>query len=144
MAILYHEATRSFFNTATHAAKSIPADAGEISSALYVSLLAGQSTGKTIMLGEQGLPVLIDPVPDPDAPLHQERAWRDGELLAVMWLRDRHRDQLEIAESTTLTAEQFGALLLYMQALRDWPQSADFPDSQHRPLAPEWIAEQTQ
>lgn len=73
-----------------------------------------------------------------------ERAWRDTELASLIWLRDRHRDQLEIGGETTLTAEQFNELLVYMQALRDWPQSTDFPDSQHRPTAPDWIAEQTQ
>lgn len=73
-----------------------------------------------------------------------ERAWRDAELVAVMWLRERHRDQLEIEVETTLTAEQFKDLLVYMQALRDWPQSPDFPDSQHRPTAPPWLAEQSE
>lgn len=71
-----------------------------------------------------------------------ERSWRDGELLGVKWLRERHRDQLEIDVETTLTAEQFKELLVYMQALRDWPQSADFPDVQRRPAAPPWIVEQ--
>ncbi|MFJ2538480.1 hypothetical protein [Pseudomonas sp. NPDC087614] len=73
-----------------------------------------------------------------------EREWRDGAMSAVLWLRKRHRDQLEIEVGTTLSAEQFNELLVYMQALRDWPQSPDFPDSQHRPAALVWIAEQTQ
>lgn len=144
MAIFYHAATRSFFNTATHSAKSIPVDSVEISPTVHVSLLAGQSAGKTIQLDEQGQPVLIDPVADPDAQSNRERAWRDGELSAVMWLRDRHRDQLEISGSTTLTVEQFNELLMYMQALRDWPQSPDFPDSRHRPIALPWVFEQIQ
>lgn len=73
-----------------------------------------------------------------------ERKWRDAELASVVWLRERHRDQREIGGSTSLTGDQFVELLVYMQALRDWPQSADFPDSQYRPVAPPWIAEQTQ
>lgn len=72
-----------------------------------------------------------------------ERAWRDGELLSVKWLRERHRDQVEIAIDPTLSPEYFKELLVYMQALRDWPQSPDFPDSQHRPTEPLWLAEQT-
>ncbi|WP_449439565.1 phage tail assembly chaperone [Pseudomonas migulae] len=71
-----------------------------------------------------------------------EREWRDTELASLVWLRDRHRDQLEIEVDTTLSSEQFTELLVYMQALRDWPQSPDFPDSQHRPTAPAWIADQ--
>ncbi|MDF3135327.1 phage tail assembly chaperone [Pseudomonas extremaustralis] len=73
-----------------------------------------------------------------------ERSWRDGELASLMWLRERHRDQLEIGRETTLSAEQFTELLEYMQDLRDWPQSPDFPDIEQRPVPPAWIAEQTQ
>lgn len=71
-----------------------------------------------------------------------ERAWRDTELASLVWLRDRHRDQLEIEATTTLSGEQFTELLVYMQALRDWPQSQAFPDVGQRPTAPAWIAEQ--
>lgn len=73
-----------------------------------------------------------------------ERSWRDGELASLMWLRERHRDQLEISVDTTLTGEQFTELLHYMQDLRDWPQSPDFPALDHRPVAPAWIADQTE
>ena len=79
---------------------------------------------------------------EPSTLVNIEREWRDGALSAVLWLRERHRDQLELSDSATLTAEQFNELLVYMQGLRDWPQSPDFPDTQHRPTAPEWIAEQ--
>ena len=68
-----------------------------------------------------------------------ERAWRDAELAALVWLRDRHRDQLELGAATTLTPEQFGELLVFMQALRDWPQSAAFPDSSARPVPPAFL-----
>ncbi len=73
-----------------------------------------------------------------------ERSWRDGELASLMWLRERHRDQLEIGRETTLSAEQFTELLEYMQDLRDWPQSPDFPDIEQRPVPPVWIADQTE
>lgn len=71
-----------------------------------------------------------------------ERYWRDSQLSSVMWLRERHRDQQDLGGSTTLTAEQFQELLVFMQALRDWPQSDLFPDVEKRPVAPLWIAEQ--
>ncbi|WP_025128917.1 phage tail assembly chaperone [Pseudomonas sp. PH1b] len=82
--------------------------------------------------------------PSPISMTVEERKWRDGELSSVMWLRERHRDQLEIEAPATLTGEQFKELLVYMQALRDWPQSADFPDALRRPAAPPWIAEQVE
>lgn len=123
---------------------SMPADAVEISEALFLSAICNPEPGTILAHDEQGLPYLVD-APEPVQDLAaQERVWRDDELSSVMWLRERHRDQLEISESATLTAEQFTELLVYMQALRDWPQSLNFPDSQHRPTAPVWIAEQAQ
>ncbi|MCE4053466.1 phage tail assembly chaperone [Pseudomonas sp. Au-Pse12] len=73
-----------------------------------------------------------------------ERNWRDSELTSLKWLRERHRDQLEIQASTSIDREQFNELLVYMQALRDWPQSASFPDANFRPEAPSWLARQIQ
>ena len=66
-----------------------------------------------------------------------EREWRDAELEKMVWLRDRHRDQLEIGKETTLSVEQYGVLLVYMQALRDWPQAEAFPDPSGRPRIPQ-------
>lgn len=88
-----------------------------------------------------------DPVPLPlttEELAAAERSCRDKELARVAWLRDRHRDQMEISMASTLSSEQFVQLLVYMQALRDWPQSVGFPELSSRPVAPSWIAEQTQ
>ncbi len=73
-----------------------------------------------------------------------ERAWRDAELAGLAWLRDRHRDEVDMQLQTTLDAEQFIGLLSYMQALRDWPASPHFPDAEQRPQQPDWLADQTQ
>lgn len=73
----------------------------------------------------------------------EERAWRDAEVESVKWLRERHRDEMDLEIASTLTAEQFKELLTYLQALRDWPQSPDFPTLALRPIQPGWIAEQT-
>ncbi|CAH0275837.1 tail fiber assembly protein [Pseudomonas mediterranea] len=72
----------------------------------------------------------------------KERGWRDSQLHNVQWLRERHRDEVELGLSSTLTDEQFKELLIYMQSLRNWPQDAHFPQVQWRPSAPQWIAEQ--
>ncbi|WP_245704289.1 phage tail assembly chaperone [Pseudomonas defluvii] len=100
--------------------------------------------GKMRAHRQDGTPYLVDLVLTPEEVAALERAWRDSVLAQAVWLRDRHRDQLEIGGSTTLTAEQFQELLVYMQALRDWPQSPDFPLTEHRPVAPPWIVEQHQ
>lgn len=122
----------------------IPADAVLIPEERYTSVIANPLLGKVRGHDADGLPVLIDPAPPTASDLAEnERRWRDEALGAVVWLRDRHRDQLDIGAEPTLTTERFAELLTYMQALRDWPQSPDFPDSQHRPTAPDWIADQT-
>lgn len=118
-------------------------DAVEISEAVFLAVIANPASGK-IRSHVDGLPVLIDPPPaTADQLAELERTWRDTELLAVTWLRDRHRDQLDTSAQTTLSTEQFAELLAYMQSLRDWPQSEAFPDTTQRPTAPPWIAEQT-
>ncbi|ODB37740.1 hypothetical protein A9L43_22255 [Pseudomonas mosselii] len=71
-----------------------------------------------------------------------EREWRDAAVTAVLWLRERHRDEKDLQRSTTLTSAQFAELLNYLQALRDWPQSEAFPASQFRPESPSWVADQ--
>lgn len=73
-----------------------------------------------------------------------ERVWRDEQVDATEWLVTRHRDEQYMQLPTTLTAEQFAELLAYRQALRDWPQTEVFPDPTQRPVAPPWLAEQTQ
>jgi len=124
---------------------NMPADAVPISEEIYLSVIANPVSGKVRGHDAEGRPVLVDALPpDSEVLADIERQWRDGALSGVLWLRERHRDQLEIEGPTTLTAEQFNDLLSYMQALRDWPQSPEFPDSQHRPTVPIWIAEQSQ
>jgi hypothetical protein len=74
-----------------------------------------------------------------DERIAAERDWRDGELIARQWLRDRHRDELQLGVPTTISDEQFVELLEYMQALREWPSSQSFPTVAMRPTSPEWI-----
>ncbi|MBT1262503.1 hypothetical protein KHP07_19215 [Pseudomonas sp. VS40] len=122
----------------------MPSDVVPISLEQHQALMLGESLGKVITLNEKGVPVLSEPVEAPVDNSAKEREWRDAQLQSAIWLRERHRDQQEIGGSTTLSADQFAELLVYMQALRDWPQSPEFPDSEHRPLPPAWIADQTE
>lgn len=69
-----------------------------------------------------------------------ERAWRDGEISKITWLRDRHRDEVEQGLPTTLTSERYGELVVYIQALRDWTAAEAFPAPASRPTAPDWLA----
>lgn len=71
-----------------------------------------------------------------------DRAWRDSAVGATEWLVTRHRDEREMELNTTLLPAQFAELLGYRQRLRDWPQSAYFPNLEHRPSEPSWLVEQ--
>ena len=138
----YSASTQASYFQGMHA--SMPADAVEISEELYLAVIGNPASGKIRAHDKKGLPYLVDaPAQVPDAVAH-EREWRDAELASVMWLRERHRDQQEIGGSNTLSDDQFAELLVYMQALRDWPQSPEFPAIEQRPAAPAWIAEQAQ
>lgn len=82
--------------------------------------------------------VLLGLVEPPQQP-EEERRWRDMTMLPLLALRDRHRDEEALGIPTTLAPLEFAVLLTYIQALREWPQSADFPDSSKRPSPPEFV-----
>lgn len=119
----------------------LPDDAIEISDERYDELLAGQSEGKIITWGKGNLPVLVDPPPLTEEELAAaERAWRDAQILPTDAIVSRHRDELESGGATTLSPEQYTELQVYRRKLRDWPQGADFPLADHRPVAPSWLS----
>lgn len=141
--MFYSRSTGGFYEKAVHGDK-IPADALEISNDLYSSVIGNLDPGKIIAADDEGKPCLIEkPAPIRNIVL-QDREWRDNQLVSVTWLRDRHRDQIDLGISTTLSATEYSELLAYIQSLRDWPQSPDFPQIDHRPIAPTWINEQSQ
>ena len=123
----------------------IPDDVLEYSAEERDALQALESHGRRIVAGADGYPVLVDPPPlTPEETAAIERIWRDALLLATDGIVTRHRDEVEEGRATTLTVEQYSALLTYRRQLRDWPQGAEFPLVDHRPIAPAWLAEQTQ
>jgi hypothetical protein len=57
----------------------------------------------------------------------QKREARDQKLQKSDWLVIRHRDQLELGFSPTLTQGQYELILAYRQALRDWDKVSALP-----------------
>lgn len=55
------------------------------------------------------------------------RIERDTRINSVLWMRERHADELELGAEPTLTPEQYTALLTYIQALRDLPAQPGAP-----------------
>ncbi len=121
----------------------IPEDVIEIPQAYWISLLQQMAvTPKVVAVSSaNGFPILIDPEPPTaDQVAETERHWRTSQLAATDGLVARDRDELEDGGGTTLTTDQYTELQTYRRALRDWPQGSFFPFSEHRPVAPRWLA----
>jgi len=115
----------------------IPKGAVEISAEAHAELLAGQGEGQVIGWGDDGYPRLeVAPAPSAEQLATVERAWRDVQLAGTDSVVTRHRDELEEGSQTSLTAEQYAELQAYRRKLRDWPEGAQFPLKDHRPIAP--------
>jgi hypothetical protein len=134
----YSATTGGFYDGST----DIPLDALSIPMDEYQFLLDEQAT-QFIVPNSDGYPVLVAPPPrSPEAIARVERAWRDEQLTATDGVVSRHRDEQEGSAPNTLTPEQYSELQQYRQALRNWPQTAEFPLIDHRPPPPLWLAEQ--
>ena len=76
----------------------------------------------------------------PEKPAEQKaeeaRAERDRRIDAIRWRIERYQTQAAAALETTETAEHYKAILLYVQALRDVPEQAGFPDAIEWPEEP--------
>ena len=76
----------------------------------------------------------------PEKPTEQKaaeaRAERDRRIDAIRWRIERYQTQEAAGLETTDTAEHYKAILLYVQALRDIPAQAGFPDAIEWPEEP--------
>ena len=136
---IYFYAQSLGFDRVEHPGADLPDGAVEITQAQYAELFAGQASGKVISASHSGQPVLTDPLNSPIALASRERAWRNQVLQNNQWLVFRDAEELEVGEGTTLRAEEIKQLLAYRQALRDWPNAPDFPDTRSRPVEPDWL-----
>lgn len=134
----YSRSTGSTYLAGVH--QGMPDDVLPISEERFLSVIARPAPGKVRGHDDDGLPVLLDPSFSEDELAAAERAWRDEAVASTEWLVNRHRDEQDMQLATTLTAEQFAELLVYRQALRDWPQSQAFPDAEQRPVAPAFLS----
>ncbi|VVO37074.1 hypothetical protein PS718_05491 [Pseudomonas fluorescens] len=140
--VLFSASTRSAYVPGINSS-DIPDDVIEIPQGYWISLLQQLAvTPKMIgVRADNGFPILVDPPPpSPDEAAEAERSWRTAQLVTTDWLVARDRDELEDGGGTTLSTEQHTQLQAYRRALRDWPQGSFFPFSEHRPVAPGWLA----
>lgn len=140
--VLFSASTRGVYVAGINST-DIPDDVIEIPQTYWISLLQQLAvTAKVIgVRADNGYPILVDPAPpSADEAADAERRWRTAQLAATDGLVARDRDELEDGGGTTLTTEQYAQLQTYRRQLRDWPQGSLFPFSEHRPLAPNWLA----
>ncbi|UOB56573.1 phage tail assembly chaperone [Burkholderia pyrrocinia] len=113
-----------------------PADAKvvEISDDEWRAAVEAPSHGKRATLDEIMRVVLVDPpAPTRAAVALAKRMERDVALHATDWLVSRHQDEQLLGDGTSLTADQFAALLRYRQSLRE---ASDLPGWPHTDLPP--------
>lgn len=67
------------------------------------------------------------------------RAERNLLLEECQWYCQRHRDQLDNSESTSLSGAEFTELLNYRKALRDWPEDETDIYARSAPSKPGWM-----
>lgn len=73
----------------------------------------------------------------------EARAERDRRIDAIRWRIERYQTQAAAGLETTDTAEHYKAILLYVQALRDIPEQAGFPEAIEWPEEPTGESEKT-
>ncbi|MBN6775515.1 hypothetical protein JRG42_20455 [Pseudomonas granadensis] len=140
--VLFSAKTLGVYSPAINST-DIPDDVLEVPETYWISLLKQLAvTAKIIGVHSiNGYPILVDPPPPSSAEAASiERGWRTAQLAATDGLVARDRDELEEGGGTTLTTEQYAELQTYRRELRDWPQDSRFPFSEHRPVAPRWLA----
>lgn len=104
----------------------------EISAEQYQEALVGIAQGHIVTI-EGGFAVDPKPKPEkqePEPPTLEDladntRAKRDRLIESVRWRIERHNDELALGREPT---EPLEPLLQYVQALRDVPQQAGFPE----------------
>lgn len=86
----------------------------------------------------ESAPLPAEPDPEPEADLAAAaRLERDRRIQTVRWLIDRHRDEVALGRTTTLTNEDYRLVLQHVQDLRDLPEQEGFPGTIDWPVLPE-------
>lgn len=135
-AILYSGTTGAFYDTASWP-HELPSDAVEVSAEEHAAQLAAEANGSRRASDEAGRPIHVDPLPPTIEELAaRARSRRDHEVASIQWLIERHRGELALQLTTTLTNEDYLLVLQHAQDLRDVPEQESFPTEIDWPILP--------
>jgi hypothetical protein len=123
----FSPSTRAFYDPASWP-HDLPSDIVLISTGDHARLLGELSEGRVLDIDTDGYPVTTEPAgPDIEQLAHLARQRRDADIAAVQWLIERHRGELSLQLTTTLTDEDYLLVHQYVQDLRDVPEQDAFP-----------------
>ena len=104
------------------------ADYAVLSPEEHMALLDAQAAGKLIVFHPGAKPTLEDPPPPSDEEVASRvRAERDALIDEVEWRIQRYQQQSALGIETTDSAEDYAAILAYVQELRDITGQEGFP-----------------
>ena len=119
--------TRAFYDPASWP-HDLPDDVVEVSKADHARLMSELSEGRELAIGPDGYPVTAKPTaPTSEQLASIARRRRDDEIASILWLIERHRGELSLQLTTTLTDEDYLLVHQYVQDLRDVPEQDAFP-----------------
>lgn len=134
--IYFAASTGAFYDTSLWTA-DLPSDAVLVEGEVHTTQLAAESSGLLRGVGEDGRPVAVEPPPLTAEELAtQARRRRDQEIAAIQWLIERHRGEVALNLTTTLTNEDYLLVLQHAQDLRDVPEQESFPTVIDWPVLP--------
>lgn len=134
--IHFSASTGAFYDRSFWTA-DLPDDAVQVENEAHAAQLAAEASGLHRAGDAAGRPVAIEPAPPSTEELAaQARRRRDQEIAAIQWLIERHRGEVALGRTTTLTNEDYLLVLQHAQDLRDVPEQETFPAVIDWPVLP--------
>lgn len=125
----YHDAFREVYEAS---AKGWPDDAQQITDELYRSLIEGQASGKMIVAGTNGAPVLADRLIDWSARAEQQRTdlLTTANSITADW-----RTELELGVISDLDRSALVMWMAYIRALKSLDLSSVKDEASYKVIA---------
>lgn len=125
---IYFSASTGAFYDLSFWTAPLPEDALEVESETHAAQLAAEASGLHRAGDAAGHPVAIEPAPPSTEEMAaRARRRRDQEIAGIQWLIERHRGEVALGRTTTLTNEDYLLVLQHAQDLRDVPEQEAFP-----------------